>query len=72
MNQSRRQLMLALLATPVSAVAAGRRNQPKCIRLREQMATIDQRLRQPYRAKQGRRLKERRWALKLRYHKECR
>ena len=72
MNRSRRQLTLTLLATPVIAVAARRRDQPKCIRLREQMSAIDRRLRQPYRAKQGRRLKERRWRMKLRYSKECR
>ena len=72
MNRARRRLTLTLLVAPVFAVGAGRRDQPKCIRLRQQMTAIEQRLRQPYRAKQGRRLKERRWQLKLRYSKECR
>ena len=72
MNLARRRLTLTLLATPFLAIAAGRRDQPKCIRLRKQMAAIDQRLRQPYRAAQGRRLTERRWQLKPRYSKECR
>lgn len=54
------------------ATGAGRRDQPKCVQLREQIAGIDQRLRQPYKAAHGRRLNERRWELKLRYSKECR
>ena len=61
-----------MLTLPLLCVAGAKRDAPKCQRLRADIRNIHARLRQPYRARQGERLKDKLWRLKTRYYKECR